>query len=51
VYQGAIILTSTLLGAATGEWKDAGAAFIRKNCLGLAILITAIVVLSIGNRI
>lgn len=50
VYQAAMILASTLLGAATGEWKGAGSAFIRRNCLGLAILITAIVVLSIGNR-
>ncbi|MEN6535753.1 MAG: L-rhamnose/proton symporter RhaT [Bryobacteraceae bacterium] len=51
VYQGAMILTSTLLGAFTGEWKGASAAFVRNNCLGLAVLITAIVVLSIGNRV
>ncbi len=50
VYQGAMILTSPVLGVATGEWKDADPAFIRGNCLGLAILITAIVVLSVGNR-
>jgi L-rhamnose-H+ transport protein len=49
VYQAAMILTSPLLGVATGEWKDANSAFIRKNCVGLAILIIAIVVLSIGN--
>jgi L-rhamnose-H+ transport protein len=50
VYQAAMILTSPLLGIATGEWKDVDSVFIRWNCLGLAILITAIVVLSIGNR-
>ncbi|MCX6624325.1 MAG: hypothetical protein NTY38_25330, partial [Acidobacteria bacterium] len=50
VYQGAMIVGSTLLGAATGEWRGADSAFIRRNCLGLAILIAAIVVLSIGNR-
>lgn len=50
VYQGAMILTSTLLGALTGEWKGDGPSITRMNLLGLVILITAIVVLSVGNR-
>lgn len=50
LYQAAMILTSSVLGIATGEWKGADSVFIRRNCLGLAILITAIVILSIGNR-
>jgi L-rhamnose-H+ transport protein len=50
VYQGAMILTSILLGAATGEWRGAGAGFRRLNYVGLAFLILAIVILSFGNR-
>jgi L-rhamnose-H+ transport protein len=50
VFQATTIMASTGAGAAFGEWRGSGSRFMRLNILGLAILIIAVVVLSIGNR-
>jgi L-rhamnose-H+ transport protein len=51
VLQSVTIGVSTGAGAATGEWRGADRRFIVLNVAGLAILVAAIVVLSIGNRL
>ena len=51
VFQATTIMVSTAAGAASGEWRKAGRRFVRLNLFGLAILVSAIVVLSIGNRL
>jgi L-rhamnose-H+ transport protein len=50
VFQATMIITSTCLGALTGEWRGADSRFVRATIAGILILITAIVVLSLGNR-
>jgi L-rhamnose-H+ transport protein len=50
VFQATMIVISSALGIAFGEWHKAEARAFKTNCLGLAILICSIVVLSIGNR-
>lgn len=51
VFQATTIMASTAAGAASGEWRGTDRRFLSLNVLGLAVLITAIVVLSIGNRL
>jgi L-rhamnose-H+ transport protein len=51
VFQATTIMASTAVGAASGEWRGADKRFVCLNILGLAILVSAIVVLSIGNRL
>ncbi len=50
VFQATIIIVSSLLGAVSGEWRGAEPRFKRLNNVGLVILLGAILVLSIGNR-
>jgi L-rhamnose-H+ transport protein len=51
VFQATTIMASTVAGAASGEWRGADKRFVGLNIVGLAILVSAIVVLSIGNRL
>lgn len=51
VFQATTIMVSTAVGAALGEWRGADKRFVSLNIFGLAILICAIVVTSIGNRL
>ena len=51
VFQATTIMVLTASGAASGEWRGADSRFVCLNILGLAILVSAIVVLSIGNRL
>lgn len=51
VFQATTIMVSTAAGAASGEWRGADSRFMWRNILGLAVLVSAIVVLSIGNRL
>jgi L-rhamnose-H+ transport protein len=50
VFQATTMMVSTGVGAASGEWRNAGSRFVGLTCLGLALLVGAVVVLSIGNR-
>jgi L-rhamnose-H+ transport protein len=50
VYQATMILTSSGLGALTGEWRGAGRDFLRMTGIGLALLVLAIMILGAGNR-
>jgi hypothetical protein len=45
-----MIITSTCLGALTGEWRGADSRFVKAAIGGILILITAIVVISLGSR-
>jgi L-rhamnose-H+ transport protein len=51
VFQATTIMASTVAGAASGEWRSSGTRVVYLNVLGIAILVVAIVVLSIGNRL
>jgi L-rhamnose-H+ transport protein len=51
VFQATMIMASTAVGAAFGEWRGADRRFVSLNIVGLAILVGAIVVFSIGNRL
>jgi L-rhamnose-H+ transport protein len=50
VFQATMIIVSSGLGIATGEWRDAERSTFFINSLGLGILIAAIVILSFGAR-
>jgi len=50
VFQATMIVVSSAAGALAGEWRGAGQRFLRVNSAGLATLVLAIIVLSIGNR-
>jgi len=50
IFQATIIITSAALGFAAGEWSNTERKYVRMNYAALAVLITAIVILSIGNR-
>ena len=49
-FQGTMIVTSSFLGIMSGEWRGVNARFFRLNNLGLATIVVAIIVLSIGKR-
>ncbi len=51
VFQATMVLTSTFLGVLGGEWDDTERHIIGLLILGLSVLIAAIVVLSLANRI
>lgn len=51
VFQATTIMASTAAGAALGEWSGADRRFVCLNIFGLMILVSAIVVISIGNRL
>lgn len=50
VFQATIIVVSSVLGMAAGEWRNAEKSVFRMNNIGLAILVGAIIVLSFGSR-
>lgn len=50
VFQCTMIITATCLGALSGEWQGADSRFIKATLTGLAILLAAITILSVGNR-
>jgi hypothetical protein len=45
-----IVITATICGAVTGEWKDAGSQPFRMMASGVGVLIAAIFVLSLSSR-
>jgi L-rhamnose-H+ transport protein len=49
LFMSMVIITGNVWGFATGEWKGAPAAAMRLNLAGVAVLIVAIVVISIGG--
>lgn len=51
VFQATTIMASTAAGAALGEWRGGDRRFVCLNILGLVILVSAIVVISLGNRL
>jgi L-rhamnose-H+ transport protein len=51
IFQATIVIVSSVLGALSGEWRHAEARFVRMNNVALVLLVLAIVVLSIGNRV
>jgi L-rhamnose-H+ transport protein len=51
VFQCTMIITSSCLGALSGEWRGADSHFLKATVAGLAILLTAITILSVGNRL
>ncbi|MFN8006861.1 MAG: L-rhamnose/proton symporter RhaT [Terriglobia bacterium] len=51
IFQATIVIVSSVLGALTGEWRHAERGFVRLNNTALAVLVIAIVILSIGNRV
>jgi L-rhamnose-H+ transport protein len=50
VFQATTILVSTRAGALSGEWRNSGARIMSITLMGLVLLVSAIVVLSVGNR-
>lgn len=51
VFQATMLILSSAVGIALGEWRGAEPRIFRANEIGLMILVMAIVVLSFGNRI
>lgn len=49
-FQGTMIVTSSFLGIMSGEWRGVNARFFRLNNLGLAAIVLAIIVLSVGKQ-
>ena len=50
VFQATTILTSNVAGAISGEWRNSSKSVLALTLGGLGLLVTAIVLLSIGNR-
>ena len=50
VFQATIVVTSSAVGFYLGEWDNAEPGTMKMNGIGLAVLASSIVVLSIGNR-
>jgi L-rhamnose-H+ transport protein len=50
LFQATMILFSSGLGIAMGEWRTVEPRIFRTNSFGLAIVLAAIIILSIGNR-
>jgi L-rhamnose-H+ transport protein len=51
IFQATVVIVSSVLGALSGEWRNAEARFVWMNIAALVLLMLAIVVLSIGNRV
>jgi L-rhamnose-H+ transport protein len=51
IFMSLIVLVATGWGVATGEWKHAGPRPMRMLASGVALLVVAIVVLSLSNRL
>jgi L-rhamnose-H+ transport protein len=49
VFQATIVIVSSVVGFCLHEWRGAEPRVVRVNAVGVAVLISAIVVLSIGN--
>ncbi|MFZ0634667.1 MAG: L-rhamnose/proton symporter RhaT [Candidatus Acidiferrales bacterium] len=50
LFMSLIVLSATFWGFATGEWKNSGRGAVRVMSFGIAVLIAAIIVLSIASR-
>jgi L-rhamnose-H+ transport protein len=50
LFMSLIVLTATMLGMFTGEWKDCGPLPIRIQWTGVSVLVLAIFVLAASNR-
>ncbi len=51
IFQSGAILLGSILGFATGEWKNAGVASRKWVYAGLSVLVIGIIVVSIGNTL
>jgi len=51
VFQATMVLTSTFFGVLAGEWKDTERHIIGTLAAGILVLMTAILVLSLANRL
>jgi len=51
MFQSITIVASTGVGIASGEWKGTPQWFVRNSCLGLLLLVGAIVLISVGNNL
>lgn len=51
LFMSMVIITGNVWGFATGEWKQAPAAAMRLNFVGVAVLILAIAVISVGGTL
>lgn len=51
LFMSMVIITGNVWGFVTGEWKQAPAAALRLNLAGVAVLIVAIVVISLGGTL
>jgi L-rhamnose-H+ transport protein len=49
LFMSTVIITGNVWGFATGEWKQAHPAALRLNLVGVALLIAAIAVISVGS--
>ena len=50
LFMSLIVITATVWGIATGEWRGAGKQPLRLMGLGVAVLVVAIFVLGISSR-
>jgi L-rhamnose-H+ transport protein len=50
LFMSLIVITATLWGVGTGEWKGAGRQPLRLLASGVAVLVVAIFVLGISSR-
>jgi L-rhamnose-H+ transport protein len=50
LFMSMIVITASLWGVATGEWKGAGARALRPMTGGVAVLLLAVFVLSLATR-
>ena len=50
MFQSVMIVLSSGIGIATGEWRGVAPRIFRMNIAGLVVLLSAILVLSFGNR-
>jgi L-rhamnose-H+ transport protein len=51
LFMSLIVITATICGAVTGEWKDAGSQPFRMMASGVGVLIAAIFVLGLSSRL
>lgn len=51
LFMSLIVITATICGAITGEWKDAGSQPVRMMASGVGVLIAAIFVLALSSRL
>jgi L-rhamnose-H+ transport protein len=50
LFMSLIVITASVLGIVTGEWKNTGATPLRVQLSGVAVLILAVFVLSAASR-